>query len=134
MADMRSQKETFKKVLARIRPYRVGVIFSLLLATLNVIMSLYIPILIGNAIDHIVGPGEVDYTAMGGYLLKVGICAGVAALSQWIMSLINDRMTYHVTRDIRDEAFSHLQRLPLKYLDGHSQGDDLFCRFHLLLF
>ena len=123
MADMRSQKETFKKVLARIRPYRIGVIFSLLLATLNVIMSLYIPILIGNAIDHIVGPGEVDHTAMGGYLLKVGICTGVAALSQWIMSLINDRMTYHVTRDIRDEAFSHLQRLPLKYLDGHSQGD-----------
>ena len=123
MSDKKNQRAVLKKVLLRIRPYRFGVIFALLLATVNVIMSLYIPILVGDAIDRIVEPGKVDFAAMGHFLWLVGVCTAVAALSKWIMGLINNRMTYNVTRDIRNEAFAHIQRLPLKYLDGHTQGD-----------
>ena len=123
MSDKKNQRAVLKKVLLRIRPYRFGVIFALLLATVNVIMSLYIPILVGDAIDRIVEPGKVDFATMGHFLWLVGVCTAVAALSKWIMGLINNRMTYNVTRDIRNEAFAHIQRLPLKYLDGHTQGD-----------
>ena len=123
MSDKKNQRAVLKKVLLRIRPYRFGVIFALLLATVNVIMSLYIPILVGDAIDCIVEPGRVDFTTMGRFLWLVGVCTAVAALAKWIMGLINNRMTYNVTRDIRNEAFAHIQRLPLKYLDGHTQGD-----------
>lgn len=123
MTDKTAQREVLKKVLHRIRPYWLGVVAALLLATVYVVMTLYIPILVGNAIDCIVDTGKVDFQTMRGFLWSVGICTVVAALSKWVMSLINNRLTYRVTRDIRDEAFAHLQRLPLKYLDGHSQGD-----------
>ena len=123
MTDKAAQKEVLKKVLRRIRPYWLGVVAALLLATVYVVMTLYIPILVGNAIDCIVDTGKVDFQTMKVFLWSVGICTAVAALSKWCMSLINNRLTYRVTRDIRDEAFAHLQRLPLKYLDGHSQGD-----------
>ena len=123
MSDKKNQRAVLKKVLFRIRPYRFGVIFALLLATVNVIMSLYIPIIVGDAIDRIVEPGNVDFATMGRFLWLVGVCTAVAALSKWIMGLINNRMTYNVTRDIRNEAFAHIQRLPLKYLDSHTQGD-----------
>ena len=94
---------------------------SLLLATLYVVMSLYIPILVGNAIDCIIDAGRVDFAAMWGYLRNVAICAAVAALAQWLMNQINNRMTYGVTRDIRNEAFRHIQVLPLSYLDKQPQ-------------
>lgn len=123
MADKNSQRMVLKKVLKRIRPYWPGLIFSLVLATLYVVMTLYIPVLVGNAIDCIVDAGRVDFTRMGIHLRDVAICALVAALAQWIMSQINNRMTYHVTRDIREEAFRHIQVLPLSYLDKHPQGD-----------
>ena len=123
MTDKTAQKKVLKKVLHRIRPYWLGVVAALLLATVYVVMTLYIPILVGNAIDCIVDTGKVDFQTMKVFLWSVGICTVVAALSKWCMSLINNRLTYRVTRDIRDEAFAHLQRLPLKYLDGHSQGD-----------
>ena len=123
MADKKDQRAVLKKVLLRIRPYSFGVVAALILATVNVVMSLYIPILVGKAIDCIIEKGKVDFASMGRYLWMVGICTGVAALSKWVMGLINNRMTYHVTRDIRNEAFAHIQRLPLKYLDGHTQGD-----------
>lgn len=123
MTDKAAQKEVLKKVLRRIRPYWLGVVAALLLATVYVVMTLYIPILVGNAIDCIVDACKVDFQTMKVFLWSVGICTAVAALSKWVMSLINNRLTYRVTRDIRDEAFAHMQRLPLKYLDGHSQGD-----------
>ena len=123
MTDKTAQNEVLKKVLRRIRPYWLGVVAALLLATVYVVMTLYIPILVGNAIDCIVDTGKVDFQTMKVFLWSVGICTAVAALSKWCMSLINNRLTYRVTRDIRDEAFAHMQRLPLKYLDGHSQGD-----------
>lgn len=117
------QLAVLKKVLSRIRRYWVGLILSLLLATLYVFMSLYSPILVGNAIDCIVEMGSVDFNRMDFYLRNVVLCALAAALAQWVMSQINNRMTYNVTRDIRDEAFRHIQELPLSYLDKHPQGD-----------
>ncbi len=119
------ERSTLKKVLFRIRRYWPGLILSLLLAMVFVVMSLYIPILIGDAIDCIVGKDAVDFEAMGQSLLAAGICAGIAGLSQWIMSRINNRITFCVTRDIRNEAFRHLQVLPLSYLDSHPQGDTI---------
>ena len=118
-----NQMEVMKKVLRRIRRYWPGLIASLALATLYVVMTLYIPILVGDAIDCIVDAGKVDFASMGVHLRNVALCAVVAALAQWIMSEINNRMTYQVTRDIRDEAFRHIQVLPLSYLDRHPQGE-----------
>ena len=123
MAEKRTQLAVMKKVLKRIRRYWPGLILSLILATLYVVMTLYIPILVGNAIDCIVDAGNVDFSLMRIYLRNVCLCAAAAALSQWGMSLINNRITYNVSRDIRNEAFRHIQELPLSYLDSHPQGD-----------
>ena len=123
MAEKNNQLAVLKKVLHRIRRYWPGLLLSLLLATLYVVMTLYIPILVGSAIDCIVDTGRVDFALMGVHLRNVVICAVVAALAQWLMSHINNRMTYNVTRDIRNEAFRHIQVLPLSYLDAHPQGD-----------
>ena len=119
----KADKAVLKKVLYRVRPYWAGLIASVLLATVFVVMSLYIPILVGDAIDCIVAPGQVDFAEMKNYLLGVALCAAAAGLAQWIMSLINNSITFHVTQDIRNEAFRHIQSLPLKYLDTHPQGD-----------
>ena len=120
---MNNQMTVLKKVLRRIRRYWGSLIASLILATIYVVMTLYIPILVGSAIDCIVEAGRVDFAAMAGYLRGVVICAGVAAAAQWLMSELNNRMTYQVTRDIRNEAFRHIQKLPLSYLDAHPHGD-----------
>lgn len=120
---MNNQKTVLKKVLHRIRRYWPGLVLSLLLATLYVVMTLYIPILVGNAIDCILDAGRVDFAEIWKYLRGVAVCAAVAALAQWVMNEINNRMTYQVTRDIRDEAFRHIQVLPLSYLDKQPQGD-----------
>ena len=120
---MNNQVIVLKKVLHRIRRYWGSLILSLLLATLYVVMTLYIPILVGSAIDCIVEAGRVDFAAMSVYLRGVVICAGAAAVSQWLMNELNNRMTFKVTRDIRNEAFRHIQKLPLSYLDAHPQGD-----------
>ena len=123
MAKNKIQTEVLGKVLRRIRRYTPGLILSLLLATVYVVMSLYIPILVGEAIDCIIDMGRVDMEAMWGYLKGVIFCAAAGGLAQWVMSQLNNRITYHVTRDIRDEAFRRIQILPLSYLDSHPQGD-----------
>lgn len=123
MAKMHDSSLILRKVLLRLRRYWVALIAALVLATVSVAMSLYIPILIGEAVDRIIGKGNVDFSAVTGKLLGVAICAGVSALAQWLMSVMNNRVTYRVTRDIRDEAFRHIQTLPLKFLDGHPHGD-----------
>ena len=123
MAKIPNQKQVLWKVLRRVRKYWAGLIASLLLACLYVVLSLYIPILVGNAIDCIVDAGRVNFAAMGGFLRSVVLCALAAGISQWAMSEINNRITYQVTRNIRDEAFCHLHELPISYLDKHTQGD-----------
>ena len=120
---MNNQTLVLKKVLHRIRRYWVSLIAALLLATVNVVMTLYIPILVGTAIDCIVDAGHVDFARMSVYLRNILICAVVAGAAQWLMSELNNRMTFRITRDIRNDAFEHIQKLPLSYLDAHPQGD-----------
>ena len=120
---MNNQTLVLKKVLRRIRRYWVSLIASLVLATVNVVMTLYIPILVGTAIDCIVDAGHVDFAQMSVHLRNVLICAVVAGAAQWLMSELNNRMTFRITRDIRNDAFEHIQKLPLSYLDAHPQGD-----------
>ena len=122
MADEK-QMTTLKKVLHRIKPYTPGIVLSLCSAAVSVIMTLYIPVLIGRAIDCIVEAGRVDFARMGSLLTRVVLCALAAGLVQWGMREINNRITFQVTRDIRNEAFRHIQVLPLSYLDSHPQGE-----------
>ena len=114
-------------VLGKLMPYLrrrlPALIAALLLAAVCVATSLYIPVLVGRAIDCIVDMGKVDFDAMKTELLGVLICAGVAGLSQWIMNELNNRITYGITRDLRDAAFRHIQVLPLSYLDRHPRGE-----------
>ncbi len=120
---MLSQWNTLKKVLVRIRRYWPTLIAAIVLATVNVGMTLYIPILVGSAIDCIVDAGQVDFDQMWIFLRGVILCAAIGGLSQWVMSELCNRMTFQVTRDIRNEAFRHIQVLPISYLDQHAQGD-----------
>ena len=123
MADNKSRGAVLRKILLRVRRYWPAMILSLVMATVYVAMTLYIPILAGQAIDCIVDMGRVDFAAIQGVLVTILICAAVAALSQWVMNEMNNRVTFRVTRDVRDEAFRHIQVLPLSYLDKHAQGD-----------
>lgn len=120
---MDKKTTTVSKVLRRVRRYLPGIVCALALATIHVAMSLYIPVLVGRAIDCIVETGMVDFVAMQVNLRSIALCAVIGGLAQWVMTRINNRITYSVTRDIRNEAFCHLQILPLSYLDSHPQGD-----------
>ena len=123
MAKKLNQRETIGKVLRHVRRHWAFLILSLVLALVYVAMSLYIPVLVGGAIDHIIEQGNVQFDTVGRYLMSVLICALVAGISQWAMNELNNRITYRVTRDIRDEAFRHIQKLPISYLDKHPHGD-----------
>ncbi|MGI6256019.1 MAG: ABC transporter ATP-binding protein [Acutalibacter sp.] len=123
MSAQKARKGTLKKVLQYIRPYWFLVGLSILLAAVTVAASLYIPILTGNAVDLIVGPGNVEFAGILKILVRIGVIIGIAALSQWVMSLINNRITYRVVRDIRNKAFQKIQILPLKYIDSHPTGE-----------
>ena len=123
MADKKIQGVTLKKVLLSLRRYWAALIVSMVLATISVLVSLYIPILVGQAIDHIISKGNVAFAVVGQKLLGVAICAGTSALAQWLMSVMHNRVTFRVTRDIRNEAFRHIQSLPLSYLDRQPHGD-----------
>lgn len=119
----KAQKGTLKKVLAYIKKYRLFVALSALLAAVTVAGALYIPILTGQAVDLILAPGQVDFPGILKLLLQAGIVMGASALSQWVMNLCNNHVTYRVVRDIRGEAFRKLQALPLSYLDAHPTGE-----------
>ena len=123
MKGQKAKKGTLKKVLHYIRPYWFLVGLSILLAAVTVAASLYIPILTGDAVDLIVGPGNVEFAGIVKILVRIGVIIGIAALSQWVMSLINNRITYRVVRDIRNKAFQKIQILPLKYIDGRPTGE-----------
>ena len=120
---MRENKVVISKVLRRVKPYWGHLILSLLLALLYVAMSLYIPVLVGGAIDGIIGKGRVQFEWVVQNLALVAICAAVAGIAQWVMNQLNNHVTFRITRDIREEAFDHIQVLPLSYLDSHPQGD-----------
>lgn len=119
----KEQMDILKKVLHRVRKFRVGLLLSLMLSLVYVAMSLYIPILVGDAIDCVIGTGNVDFAVMGLIFRNVVFCAMTAGIAQWVMTGINNVITFRMTRHIRDEAFLHIQSLPLEYLDRHTQGD-----------
>ena len=123
MANKTGRMVVLGKILHRVRGYWPAMILSLLMAAIHVAMSLYTPILVGRAIDCMIEAGRVDFTAIAGILKQILICTAVAAVSQWIMNEMNNRVTYRVSKDMRDEAFRHIQVLPLSYLDKHSQGE-----------
>lgn len=118
-----SSLHTFQKVMKFIGRYRVHLVFSILLAAVSVVLQLYIPILFGDAIDGIVDKGRVDFELVAYYLSRILVLVLVSAAATWVMSVINNRMTYRVVQDIREKAIRHIQKLPLSYLDGHSTGD-----------
>lgn len=114
---------TLKKVLQYIKHYRVLLLCSIIFAAVTVAMTLYIPVLVGRAIDYIIGKDNVNFNAVFEILLQIGIIASLTALLQWVMNTINNKITFHVIRDIRDQAFKKIQILPLKYLDKHPHGE-----------
>ena len=115
--------EVLKKLLARIAKYRILLVLSIILAAATVILQLYVPMLFGDAIDQIIAAHQVDFSAMWAYLRRIIIFACISGVTGWVMSLLNNRMTYRVVQDIRSQSIRHIQRLPLSYLDKHSSGD-----------
>lgn len=116
-------KAVIKRILTHIKRYRFLVVLSFICAAISVAATLYAPILTGNAIDLIVEAGKVDFEGIKGIIKTFIIVIAVTAVSQWFMNIINSHITYHVVRDVRDEAFCRLQKLPLSYIDSHKHGD-----------
>ena len=119
------RKETVSKILGLIRPYSHYLVLSLVFAVISVALTLYAPILIGQAVDQIVGPGQVDFQKVGKILVLLGVLIVITALAQWLMNLCNNQITYRAVKDVRTRAFAHLQKLPLRYIDSHSYGDTI---------
>ena len=117
------QREALRKVLHRLKKYRVLIVLSILFAAVTVALTLYVPVLVGDAIDRILGAGQVDFTGIASILFQIGILVAVTSLLQWLMNTINNKITFQVVRDVRSEAFRKIQILPLKYLDAHSHGE-----------
>lgn len=123
MAYKHLRKKTLGTMFSYLRPYRLLLLLSLLLAAATVALTLYIPVLTGNAVDCIIAPGQVDFGSLAGILMRIAVVAGITALAQWLMNLCNNTVTFRTIRDIRDAAFGKLQVVPVSYLDGHSSGD-----------
>ena len=117
------QMQALGKVLRRLKRYRFLLALSILFAAVTVALTLYVPVLVGEAIDLILGPGQVDFTGIAALLVRIAWIVAVTALLQWLMNTINNKITYQVVRDVRDEAFRKIQILPLKYLDAHPHGE-----------
>lgn len=115
--------QVVKKLLPRLKNQRFFLILSLLMAVITVLTTLYVPVIIGHAIDLIIGQGQVDFDGVFAYLTKIGIIIAITALTQWIMNICNNHITYHVTRNIRNEAIEKIESLPLSYIDKQSYGD-----------
>lgn len=119
------QKGVYKRIFKYIGHYGFFMVFSMLMAAAVVAFTLYTPILIGDTIDLIVGKGNVDFSGIAALLVKIGVLVSCTALLQWLMNTINNRITYHIVRDVRNDAIKKLEILPLSYLDSHSSGETL---------
>ncbi|HJF93646.1 MAG TPA: ABC transporter ATP-binding protein/permease [Lachnoclostridium phocaeense] len=119
----KNNKKTLRRILHYIRSYTALVVLSLLLSALTVGLTLYIPILTGRGVDYIVGEGQVDFAGLMAVITGILLSIAVTAAAQWIMNHINNKITYRIVRDLRVQAFDHLQELPLSYVDRHSSGD-----------
>ena len=118
-----SQKKTLKKLWGYLKNYKVFVFFSVVMAAFTVAGSLYVPIMVGKAIDCIVGKNQVDFHNITRILIRIAMIVATTGIAQWIMNIFNNRITFHMTRDIRNDAIEQIEILPLKYIDGHSYGD-----------
>lgn len=118
-----SQKGTVVKVLKRIKKYWLYLAISIVMAAVTVASTLYVPILVGRVVDNIIGPQNVLFDNILTILTQMGIVIAITAVSQWVMNICNNKITYHVTRDIRDEAIEKIEKLPLSYIDAHSYGE-----------
>lgn len=116
-------KDTLRQLMRYLSGHRLLLILSLLFALSSVLLQLYVPILFGDAIDNLVGKGNVNSASLGVYLIKILVCVGTSALFVYLMNLINNRITYTVVKDIRNDLIEHIQKLPLSYLDSHTSGD-----------
>ena len=123
MDGSNNQKETLFKVLKYMKKYWFCLGMSIVMAAVSVVLTLYLPILTGEAIDHITGKGLVDFAKILTILRKMAIAIAFTAIAQWIMNVCNNRMTFGIVRDMRDEAFKKIEVLPLKYIDSHSYGE-----------
>lgn len=115
--------DTIRKVLKYIKEYRILLLISIVLAAASAVLTLYVPILVGKALDHIIGPENVDLKAIAGILAQIGLVVGFTGVFQWLMNIINNRITYQVVRDIRKKAFRKIEMLPLSYIDTHPHGE-----------
>jgi len=122
-AKKSGQMATLRQVLNYIRRYWLMVGLSLVLAAVTVVLTLYIPILTGDAVDLLLGKGAVDFAGVFSVMKKIAIAMIITAVAQWVMNTCNNHITYHVVKDIREDAFERLEKLPLKYLDAHAYGD-----------
>lgn len=120
---MAEKKGTIKNVWKYISRYRAYLVFSIFLSAIIVVLTLYVPILVGYAIDGIIGPGNVDFAGILKILVRIGAVVAATAALQWIMNAVNNKITYNVVRDLRLAAFSKIQKLPFSYLDSHSSGE-----------
>ena len=116
-------KGTLRRVLELIRPYAGLVVLTLVLAVVTVVTTLLAPVISGKAVDHIIGPGQVDFGGVGKLAIAMAGTVACTAVSQWLMNVVNNRITFHVVRDMRERAFEQLEQLPLKYMDAHRPGD-----------
>ncbi|MGN0776218.1 MAG: ABC transporter transmembrane domain-containing protein, partial [Candidatus Ventricola sp.] len=121
--DKSEQRAVLSRVMRYIRPHLPKLLFSLVLALIVVALTLYVPILVGRAIDCIIGAGQVDFAALTRVLAAIALCIALTAAAQWLQSDLNNRVTYATVRDIRRDAFARIQQLPLSYLDSHPTGD-----------
>lgn len=119
----KSQAATLKEVICRLGRYRIFLVFSILLATVSVALTLYIPKLTGHAVDYVIGKGKVNFQGVIQVMIQIGVCTLITALAQWLMNVCNNKMTYQMVQDIRNEAFDKIEQLPLKYIDGHPYGE-----------
>ena len=116
-------KGTLRRVLELIRPYAGLVVLTLVLAVVTVVTTLLAPVISGKAVDHIIGPGQVDFSGVGKLAIAMAGTVACTAVSQWLMNVVNNRITFHVVRDMRVRTFEQLEQLPLKYMDAHRPGD-----------
>lgn len=123
MKKKQGQMKTLKKVLTYIKSYRIYLIMSLLFAVVTVASTLYFPVLTGEVIDHILGPGQVEFPVIMELLAKMGVILVLTAVAQWLMNVCNNKITYEVVQDVRREAFAKMEILPLKFIDAHSHGE-----------
>ena len=117
------KQKTLQRIMEYMKPYRFLIFASLVLAVISVALTLYVPILTGQGVDCIISKGNVDFARLISIIKTIVICIVLTAAAQWLMNHINNQITYKIGKDLRIQAFEHLQKLPLSYVDAHSSGD-----------